>query len=451
MSDIKREIRELPAQSAIYDDDLIATDSLELNQTGKITYKQLIDKIRQDIATEIQQAIDSGEQHDSDQDSQIAEMNKTLKGICNKVYPVGSIFITLDDKNPADLFGGEWERLEDRFLLGFGSTYNNLGDKKGDPAVQLSADESGCPAHSHGFGSYPTVSSTSLTTSSINDHQHGICGHDKTLQKGSSYMRPKTYGKGGPNDNDTVIHYYTAPNGGHSHTIAAHSHSLSGGSISNATATGALKAHNNMPPYIVVNMWKRTELADLSDSSAEPTMADNDYENNTSTIHGNGVITQWIVIEGTHSYYDVVIYDDSDEVATEYANVTSKLEYDTENERTLFSFNNFVLPSGYYAVISFTSPIPGGNLSPGEMVYDSNHVYIKSDGTTREWTVPAEVNAAYAAGYFDAVVYDTSGNQTAYSKDNIATKRISGQSDVVKMIISSVPPSGYVLVVTYST
>lgn len=449
MSDIKREIRELPAQSAIYDDDLIATDSLELNQTGKITYKQLIDKIRQDIATEIQQAIDSGGQHDSDQDSQIAEMNKTLKGICNKVYPVGSIFITLDDKNPATLFGGKWERLEDRFLLGFGSTYNNLGYRDGLPEVKLTARQSGTTAHNHGF-SYTSISGGSTTTGSSGAHKHWIQGDNNTVKPGSKkssdYMRPKGWGKG-----DTVYAYDTQTSETHTHTVPGHSHSLNGASVSNATAADAAEAHNNMPPYIVVNMWKRTELADLSDSSVEPTMADNDYENNTSTIHGNDVITQWIVIEGTHSYYDVVIYNDSDEVATEYANVTSKLEYDTENERTLFSFNDFVLPSGYYAVISFTSPIPGGNLSPGEMVYDSNHVYIKSDGTTREWTVPAEVNAAYAAGYFDAVVYDTSGNQTAYSKANIATQRISGQSDVVKMIISSVPPSGYVLVVTYST
>ena len=446
MSDIKREIRELPAQEVIYEDDLFALDSDESNQTGKITYKQLIDKIREDIAKEIQESIDSGGQHDSDQDSQIAEMNKTLKGICNKVYPVGSIFITLDDKNPADLFGGEWERLEDRFLLGFGSTYNDLGDRKGAATVQLSADESGCPAHRHGFTQPTANNAGGGNTGAGGSHRHSLAGDNDTLKSGTSYMRPKSHGAG-----SSTIGYYTSYSDNHTHTISAHSHQCSGGAVQNSTAIGASAAHNNMPPYIVVNMWKRTELADISDSSTEPTMADNDYENNTSTIHGNGVITDWIVIEGTHSYYDVVIYNDNDEIATEYANVTSELEYDVENERTLFRFNDFVLPSGYYAVISFTAPTPGGNLSPGDIVYDSNHVYIKSDGTTEEWTVPADVNAAYVAGYFDAVVYDTSGNQTAYSKANIATQRISGQSDVVKMIISSVPPSGYVLVVTYST
>ena len=39
------------------------------------------------------------------------------------VYPVGSIYMSLDAKSPADLFGGAWERLKDRFLLGAGDTY----------------------------------------------------------------------------------------------------------------------------------------------------------------------------------------------------------------------------------------------------------------------------------------------------------------------------------------
>ena len=266
MSDIKREIRELPAQSAIYDDDLIATDSLELNQTGKITYKQLIDKIRQDIATEIQQAIDSGEQHDSDQDSQIAEMNKTLKGICNKVYPVGSIFITLGNENPATLFGGKWERLGDKFLLAAGAKHQIGEDDKGAEEITLSAEQSGLPSHRHGFTQPTANSAGGGSTGAGGNHRHSLAGDNDTLKSGSTYMRPKSHGAG-----SSTIGYYTSYSDNHTHTISAHSHQCSGGAVQTSTAVGASAAHNNMPPYIVVNMWKRTELADLSDSSVEPT------------------------------------------------------------------------------------------------------------------------------------------------------------------------------------
>lgn len=42
----------------------------------------------------------------------------------DKQYPVGSIYLSVNDTDPAELFGGEWERIEDRFLLASGSTYS---------------------------------------------------------------------------------------------------------------------------------------------------------------------------------------------------------------------------------------------------------------------------------------------------------------------------------------
>ena len=41
----------------------------------------------------------------------------------NKVYPVGSIYMNFQSYNPNKLFGGTWERVQDRFLLGSGSKY----------------------------------------------------------------------------------------------------------------------------------------------------------------------------------------------------------------------------------------------------------------------------------------------------------------------------------------
>ena len=39
------------------------------------------------------------------------------------VHPVGSIFLSTDGTEPAELYGGTWEQIKDVFLLGVGDTY----------------------------------------------------------------------------------------------------------------------------------------------------------------------------------------------------------------------------------------------------------------------------------------------------------------------------------------
>ena len=48
---------------------------------------------------------------------------KTLAEIMLALYPVGSIYMSVSATSPASLFGGTWEQLQDRFLLGAGSNY----------------------------------------------------------------------------------------------------------------------------------------------------------------------------------------------------------------------------------------------------------------------------------------------------------------------------------------
>ena len=38
-------------------------------------------------------------------------------------YPIGSIYMSLDSTNPADIFGGVWEQIKDTFLLATGDKY----------------------------------------------------------------------------------------------------------------------------------------------------------------------------------------------------------------------------------------------------------------------------------------------------------------------------------------
>jgi hypothetical protein len=46
---------------------------------------------------------------------------QTAAEIIEKIYPVGAIYISATQVNPATLFGGRWERIEDTFLYARGN------------------------------------------------------------------------------------------------------------------------------------------------------------------------------------------------------------------------------------------------------------------------------------------------------------------------------------------
>ena len=49
------------------------------------------------------------------------------KCLADVFYPVGSIYISAASTSPADMFGGTWEKIKDRFLLGADSSqYKHL-------------------------------------------------------------------------------------------------------------------------------------------------------------------------------------------------------------------------------------------------------------------------------------------------------------------------------------
>lgn len=57
-------------------------------------------------------------------DGDIYLNNNTLKAtIVDMIYPVGSIYISVNNTSPQTLFGGTWEQIQDTFLMASGSTY----------------------------------------------------------------------------------------------------------------------------------------------------------------------------------------------------------------------------------------------------------------------------------------------------------------------------------------
>ena len=115
----------------------------------------------------------------------------------DKIYPVGSIYMSVNSTNPSLLFGGTWELLKDRFLLGAGGTYG-VGATGGEAEHTLTIAE--MPAHRH---------------------------------------------------------YMIANIGGNTHMAIA-TGSGSYNTNGRTTEEGNDQPHNNMPPYLAVYMWKRT-------------------------------------------------------------------------------------------------------------------------------------------------------------------------------------------------
>lgn len=157
-----------------------------------------------------------------------------IQQFATTIYPVGSIYLSVNSTNPGTIFGGTWVQLQDRFLLGAGSTYSN-GATGGAATVTLTTSQ--IPSHTH------TFTGSSATTNSTGAHTHNV-GRDTD---GGSGTNRYTVHSNGPSGADATAP--TSSNGAHTHTVTAKGTNSS---------TGGGGSHNNMPPYLVVYMWKRT-------------------------------------------------------------------------------------------------------------------------------------------------------------------------------------------------
>lgn len=127
----------------------------------------------------------------------------TVSAMLDKAYPVGSIYMSVNSTNPHSLFGGTWVQIKDRFLLAAGAAYK-AGATGGEATHTLTVDE--IPNHQHALW-YPNEGG----------EQSAAIGYPEAGSKKTWYAEAsKTGGAGG------------------------------GG------------AHNNMPPYLSVYVWKRT-------------------------------------------------------------------------------------------------------------------------------------------------------------------------------------------------
>lgn len=156
------------------------------------------------------------------------------------IYPIGSIYMSVNNVSPSNLFGGTWEAIEDRFLLAAGSTYT-AGDTGGEATHVLTTAET--PAHTHTRG---TMNITGTWTTSWNKTVRGFHNLQTT---GAFYPTVDTSKPGRITSEDNYANNSGStgiPNFDASRNWTGETSSVGGG-----------EAHNNMPPYLAVYIWKR--------------------------------------------------------------------------------------------------------------------------------------------------------------------------------------------------
>lgn len=142
---------------------------------------------------------------------------KIFDDIIDALYPVGSIYMSVRPNDPSELFGGSWERIQDRFLLCAGDAYG--------PGTIGGSAQATLPSHTHTLGS--------------NGYQWWGAKRGKGLTEGGGKISGSGKNYAAALDDGTPDSYKW---------------------IASVDKTGETNVSQaNMPPYLAVYVWERTE------------------------------------------------------------------------------------------------------------------------------------------------------------------------------------------------
>lgn len=166
-------------------------------------------------------------------------LKEYIQQFAKTMYPIGSIYLSVSATNPSTYFGGTWVAWgSGRVPVGINtsdSNFNTVEKTGGASTVTLTASQ--MPSHTH------TFTGSSTTTNSAGGHTHNI-GRDTDGGSGSSRYTVHKAGTSGAQGTSP-----TSSAGAHTHTLTPKGKNAN---------TGGGGAHNNLQPYIVCYMWKRT-------------------------------------------------------------------------------------------------------------------------------------------------------------------------------------------------
>ncbi len=202
-------------------------------------------------------------------------LEASMANVALAVYPVGAIYMSVSSIDPSTIFGGTWEQIQGCFLFAC-DTRHPAGLLGGEEDHVLTSGE--MPSHTHTGPSHthtgPSHTHTFTTGNQSANHTHGsgnssfnfsvakpISGNAigrRKVASGSSYHAITSTG-GADDLGERSATGANSANHTHSGTTAAAGTGNTGASgTGNTGSAGSGGAHNNMPPYLAVYMWKRT-------------------------------------------------------------------------------------------------------------------------------------------------------------------------------------------------
>ena len=157
----------------------------------------------------------------------VSDSISTIQTIIDTIYPVGSLYMSVNNLDPTTLFGGKWERFaKGKAVVGVDEddTDFSISEKTcGEKSHKLVVNE--MPSHTHSMANGGA-------------HKHDIRYRAVGRQDGG-YWTPM-----GSTAIETTTTAFTTSSGEHKHTI---------------NSTGGNLAHNNIQPSIACYIWKRVE------------------------------------------------------------------------------------------------------------------------------------------------------------------------------------------------
>jgi len=205
--------------------------------------KALFDKAGVDIKNYLNQILtEEIDSKISEFQTKINDNTSLINNMLNTVYPVGSIYMSVNNTNPSTIFGGTWVSWgAGKVPVGVNANeteFNSVEKTGGAKTHTLTIQQ--IPSHGH---SVSIASSGSCTTSANGRHAHSLdlINHCSTNGNGQVF---------GPTTSPT--NYKTSEIVDHTHTVPNHTHTV------NQSNAGGGQAHNNLQPYITCYMWKRT-------------------------------------------------------------------------------------------------------------------------------------------------------------------------------------------------